>query len=404
MAAKFWRILSAAKIAALLAGTALSGALVGTAMAQDKPRAMTIVLTGQTLLQADPRALTPEATEQIASMLSGDVVFTNFETTIREAGDDLANLTPYPGSGGHFAPPGSLRALQSMGVNLLSLANNHAFDFGELGVRNTVERTTAMGLASSGVGMNLAQAAAPAYLKTGKGTIALVSAASGLLHDRAAATATTAGVNAIHLEGGVLDQDAGRPSEVDRQRVLSSIRDARKKANIVISYLHNHAYDRFFPKMMSERLPERFYPPKWIKQWAREQVDAGADIVVLHGAPILQGVEIYRGKPIFYDLGNFIFQLSTRAKNIFEQEVWSSAVAKVEMSAEGSLRAITFEPIVLNELGRGEGAEANATRGLPRPSSDEQAREILSRIVTRSEPFGTKFIISGRRAVLDLRK
>lgn len=287
----------------------LVGAIMGASTAQAKPGDLTIVLTGQALLQADPRALTPEAEARIKPLLAADVAFTNFETTVREAGDSLDNLTPFPGSGGHFAPPGSLDALRAMGVNLLSLANNHAFDFGELGVRNTVARVTAMGLASSGAGNTLAQASAPAYLKQGKGTVALISAASGLIHERAAATATRAGVNVIRLEDSIEDKSAGRPSEEDRQRILASIREARGHANIVVSYLHNHAYDRFFPKMMMERLTERHSPPPWIKQWAHEQIDAGADIVVLHGAPILQGVEVYRGKPIFYDLGNFIFQL-----------------------------------------------------------------------------------------------
>lgn len=392
----------AKQLAVVSAATILAGALAGTAMAQRKPSTMTIVLTGQTLLQSDPRSLTPEAVDRVTPMLKGDVVFTNFESTVREAGDDMANLTPYPGSGGHFAPPGSLYALRGMGVNLLALANNHSFDFGELGVRNTVERTRSMGLASSGAGTNLAQAAAPAYLKTDKGTVALVSVASGMLHERASATATSAGINVINLEGGVQDKDAGRPVEADRERVLSSIREARKQANIVISYQHNHAYDRFFPKMMMERLPERHFPPRWIKQWARDQIDAGADIVVLHGAPILQGIEVYRGKPIFYSLGNFIFQLPTRSNHVFGPEVWTSAIARVEMTPRGQLQAVTFEPIVLNQNGRGEDTEAVATRGLPSPATGEQARAILEGIVAHSQPFGTRFTIEGHRAVLHL--
>lgn len=160
-----------------------------------------------------------------------------------------------------------------------------------------------MELASSGIGETLTEAAAPAYLKTANGTVALVSAASGLMNEHAFAGQTSAGVNVIALEGGVYDVDAGRPRVEDKQRVLSSIREGKARANIVISYHHNHEYDRFFPKMMMERLPERHFPPRWIKQWAHEQIDAGADIVVLHGAPIVQGVEIYRGKQSFTILG-----------------------------------------------------------------------------------------------------
>lgn len=372
------------------------------AMVETDSAGLTVVLTGQTLLQADPRGLTPEAIEPASRLLVGDVVFTNFETTVREAGDSLDNMAPFPGSGGHFAPPGALHALRAMGVNLLALANNHSFDFGVLGIRNTVARTKAMDFAASGAGLNLSEAAAPAYLRTNKGTVALISAATGLLHDRAPATLTSPGINAITLEGGVEDQDAGRPLATDRQRVLSSIREAQRRADIVISYHHNHAYDRSFPKMMMERLPERHFPPRWIKQWAHDQIDAGADIVVLHGAPILQGVEIYRGKPIFYDLGNFIFQLPTRSNNVFEPEVWTSAIASVEITPDGQLRSISFAPIVLNQNGRGEGAEATATRGLPSAATGEQARQILGYIAERSKPYGTHVIIEGDRARIEL--
>jgi poly-gamma-glutamate synthesis protein (capsule biosynthesis protein) len=150
--------------------------------------------------------------------------------------------------------------------------------------------------------------------------------------------------------------------------------------------------------MMMERLPERHFPPRWIKQWTHDQIDAGADIVVLHGAPILQGVEIYRGKPIFYDLGNFIFQLPTRSNHVFESEVWTSAIASVEMTPKGQLRSLSFAPIVLNQYGRGEDPEATATRGLPSAAMGEQARQILGYIAERSKPYGTQVTIEGDRA------
>jgi Bacterial capsule synthesis protein PGA_cap len=47
----------------------------------------------------------------------------------------------------------------------------------------------------------------------------------------------------------------------------------------------------------------------WLRKWTHAEVDAGADIIVMHGAPLLHGVEIYHGRPIFYDLGNFIYNV-----------------------------------------------------------------------------------------------
>lgn len=357
---------------------------------------MHIVLTGQSLLQSDPRVETPGATAAIAPLARGDVVFTNFETTIKEKQDSLDNLRPFPGSGGHFAPPASLDALKSWGFNLLAMSNNHAFDFGVTGVLNALRHAEAEGLVHAGTGRTLSEAAAPAYLKTAKGTVALVSMASGLMHPDAAAGEHRPGVNEIHLVGGAPNVDAGRPTAEDEKRILDSIREARRHADLVISYHHNHVYDKDFAPMMISRDPARLRPPAWIVRWAHEQVDAGADIVILHGAPILQGIEIYNGKPIFYDLGNFIFQLPLRSSNVFEPAVWDSAVAKVEFEGR-TLKEISIQPIVLNATGRGEGVLAVATRGIPAAATGEKAHDILARLAAASRPFGTTVLIHDGR-------
>ena len=75
-------------------------------------------------------------------------------------------------------------------------------------------------------------------------------------------------------------------------------------------------------------------PPEWLKTWAHAEVEAGADIVVMHGAPLVHGVEIYRGRPIFYDLGNFIFQLPPTTTMLDEPIVWESVVAHVDMQGK----------------------------------------------------------------------
>lgn len=72
------------------------------------------------------------------------------------------------------------------------------------------------------------------------------------------------------------------------------------------------------------------------------------------------------------------------------------------MSIHGQLKSISFEPITLNQHGKGHGDEGVATRGLPRIASADQARDILDRIVVRSEPFGTQFFFSEDRLYVDL--
>ena len=153
--------------------------------------------------------------------------------------------------------------------------------------------------------------------------------------------------------------------------------------------------------MMREELPSRLVPPRWIKDWAHREVDAGADIVVLHGAPLVQGVEIYHGKPIFYDLGNFLFQLPLFV-DFFEPTVFDSVVANVEFEGR-KLKAVTFQPIVLNSSPRVEGPTASFTRGNPAPASGKRAGFILQRLADESAPFGTKVEVTGETARIDLK-
>jgi poly-gamma-glutamate synthesis protein (capsule biosynthesis protein) len=290
--------------------------------------------------------------------------------------------------------------LQEMGFNLFALSNNHAADIGTVGVLNTLREAKARNLAHAGTGTNVAEAAAPAYLNTPHGKVALVAMASGLIRAGGGATNTHPGVNEIRMEGGIPDVDAGHPNPEDAQRILQSIREAAKHADLVIAYQHNHVYDKDFVSVMREELPERLVPPKWIKAWAHEEVDAGADIVVMHGAPLLQGVEIYRGRLIFYDLGNFVFQLPLYV-DIFEPIVYDSVVAHVVFQGK-ALKSVTLDPITLNIVGRGEGELARYTHGLPASVTGKRAGYILQRIIDASRPFGTTIAMKGDTAELVL--
>jgi poly-gamma-glutamate capsule biosynthesis protein CapA/YwtB (metallophosphatase superfamily) len=192
--------------------------------------------------------------------------------------------------------------LKTFGFNLLSLSNNHSWDLKVPGIENTLEQVKRLDLVHAGIGLTVDEAVAPGYLHTPNGTVALVAMASGLIADGASATASRPGVNELRVEGDT-------PNAEDARRILQSIRNARQRADLVIVYEHNHVFDKPFVTIMAEELPERLSPPDWLKKWTHEEVDAGADIIVMHGAPLLHGVEIYRDRPIFFDLGNFIFQL-----------------------------------------------------------------------------------------------
>jgi poly-gamma-glutamate synthesis protein (capsule biosynthesis protein) len=247
------------------------------------------------------------------------------------------------------------------------------------------------------------EAVAPGYLKTSKGAVALVSMASGLIEEGGSATATRPGVNELRVEGN-------KPNEEDAQSILRSIRAASKKADLVIVYQHNHVFPRPFRTIMLEELPERLSPPDWLRQWAHAEVDAGADIIVMHGAPLLHGVEIYHGRPIFFDLANFIFQAPPTEIQLDEPINWESVVAYVDFQGR-HLQSVKFRPIVQNKIGQGQpdahDPHANnlflQTRGLPSPATGEQAHYILERLADLSRPFGTSIVVKDDTAEIQLK-
>ena len=383
-------------------------AISSTVQAQDKP--VLITLTGQSMIRSDLRVTAPAAVPEIQSLIKGDVKFTNLEAVIAEKGEQ---------ADGFLTPPEALDSLTTLGFNLLSLSNNHAFDLGPVGLQNTLREVTAREIVHAGAGNTLAQAAAPAYLRTANTTIALVASASGLIDDGARATKNRPGVNELRIEAGGRQNEAGdelpdnpanAPNEEDARRILQNIRDAHEHADIVIVYQHNHVFGhRPFQAIFEEGLPERLAPSDWLKNWTHAEIEAGADIIVMHGAPLLHGIEIYHGKPIFYDLGNFIYNLPPAMTTIDEPMAWESVVAYVQVQGR-QLQAITLRPIALNPIGEGQPDMLSDsadnkfldTRGLPSLAKGGKATYILQRVAERSAPFGTKVVINGDTAMIDL--
>ena len=375
---------------------------------------ITITLAGQSMLRSDLRETAPAEVPVIQGLLQGDVIFTNLESAVAEKGE-----TTQEGRG-FLTPPEALDALQKFGVNLLSLSGNHAFDLKVKGVQNTIREADSRKIVHAGTGNNAAEAAAPGYLKTPKGTIALIASASGLIAPDGRATADRPGVNELRVEAGGKENEAtddlpgapgNTPNQEDAQRILQSIRDAHQHADLVVVYQHNHVFSNHsFATVFTEELQERLAPNEWLVKWVHAEVDAGADIIVMHGAPLLHGVEIYHGKPIFYDLGNFIYNLSPTITYIEEPINFESAVAYVQFEGK-KLQSVSFRPIAMNSIGEGVPDVHNPytnnqfldTRGLPSPATGARAGYILQRLADESKPFGTVMELKGDTAEIKLK-
>ncbi|HZM35267.1 MAG TPA: CapA family protein [Burkholderiales bacterium] len=356
--------------------------------------------------------------------------------------------------------PEAAADLRSLGLDVVSRANNHSLDWGVEGMRLTSETLDAAGIAFAGVGEDRAAARAPSYVDTPKGRVALVSAASSYTDiSRAAAPVGAApgrpGVSALRTtrwalvtpeEAKVLrrirDEAPGadhasvnddpdqfelfgndyrvadrrgfeyelRP--VDRDEVLQSVREAKEAAGFVVLALHVHQ-----PGNWSEQ------PPDFLPRFARAAIDAGADQVVSHGPHRLRGIEIYKGKPIFYSLANFVFQLDLLgpiSEDLYERfdldpsevsdaefsrrwaarefggELWWRSVVAVSRFDKGVVSEIRLYPIDLDHAGR------HGVRGVPRLASPALARTVLQDLRRLSAPFGTSVAIEGDVGIVRL--
>jgi len=356
-----------------------AGAVAGSRALRGRS-VLRLAAVGQSLILRDLASQYRPGFEQMRDRLShADAAFTNLETAIRGASANDAA----PNGGGVNAEPVVLDSLRQLSFNLLSLSNNHAGDLGEAGLLSTIEETTRRGFTIAGTGRTLADAARPGYLKIASGRIALVAMASSAIPVNRMATATRPGVNHLAQINGVVDS-------TDSARVLGAIRTAASDADWVVVYQHDHYW-----------APDWQQTPEWKKAWCRACIDAGATMFVSHGVPILHGIEVYKRRPIFYGLGNFIFHISVELKGAVPDlytsaPVFQSVVADCQFDGS-ALTSLWLDPITLkSDTGVGEGGYK--LHGNPHVPEPAEAREILERLARLSKDVGTDIEIVGSRA------
>lgn len=196
----------------------------------------------------------------------------------------------------------ALEALKEIGADCVTLANNHFRDFGDEGVLNTLSELSAYGIDYVGGGANLNDAAAVLYKQIGEETLAIVNCCE---HESSIATDDHCGSNPLNP---ILQYYA--------------IQEAKQKTDYVLVIVHGGVEHYQLP---TPRMHEtyRFY------------IDAGADAVVNHHQHCYSGYEEYKGKPIFYGLGNLCFDRSKR------NSIWNEGfVLDLELSKKGSSYAM----------------------------------------------------------------
>jgi poly-gamma-glutamate capsule biosynthesis protein CapA/YwtB (metallophosphatase superfamily) len=409
--------------------------------------------------------------ESDAGIINGEILFHNYEDPPTYLSQTYMRCDP------RF-----IKDLQWFGVDVMGCANNHGTDYGENGVLTNIRYLDEAGMLHAGSGENYAQSVAPVYFDTPNGRVALVSASSsaransrageqrpdmkgrpginlirwinewtvdsamfealqrmaeqfrwrqtvpawmkaayGLgdpsepvvyLHDRNLLGVGSEDPVACYRSGSGFERHS-RAHALDVQRNLKSIADARRMADWVVFTMHSH-----------EGGDSEEEPADHIVSLAHEVIDAGADVFLGHGPHIDRGVEIYKGRPILYSLGQLVVQNDTVALMPHDSMVLyglghqnttpelletrragarrehegtdphsQSAVATVSLTKKG-LAELRLYPI---EFGTGL---PRSQSGRPILSEGDGARETLERLKRLSKPFGTGLEITDGMGVI----
>ena len=216
------------------------------------------------------------------------------------------------------APPAMASAVRSAGISAMSFAGNHCLDYGYIALQDTIEHAAAAGIRLFGAGMNLETARAPVIVTVAGLRIALL-AANAILPEGYAADAHTPGCAPLraHTVYEQIEHDQpGTPARTrtfahrtDLTALIDSVRSARDQADQVLVSLHWGIH--MVPVTLADYQIEV----------AHAVIDAGAQAVIGHHPHVLKGIEIYRGCPIFYSLGNFAIE----QPHIWDPEIVRSA-------------------------------------------------------------------------------
>ncbi|HLA90886.1 MAG TPA: CapA family protein [Gemmatimonadaceae bacterium] len=407
-------------------------------------RPFTMALVGDALIT---RPLAPYREPEFLRMLDllrgADAAFANLEMLFHDY-----EPSPMYQSGGTWmrAEPALAKELAWAGIDVVGMANNHTGDYGPEGARLTRKYVAEAGLVGAGTGENLYEAREARFFDAANGRVALISVASTFPEHSAAskprgavrgrpglsplrftsqrvvtreqleqlrAALRNTGLN-VPASGNTLSIAQTRfavgetpgvrttPDPQDLAEIAAVVRDASRLADYVVVSMHAH-----------EGGARSSEPAEFLVTFARAMIDAGAHVFVGHGPHVLRGIEIYKGKPIFYSLGDFIFQNETVLRLPYDsyapynlgdtsfiadfndarysndtrgfpaqREIWESVVARAQWHGK-ELVGLELHPITLGfGLPRTE-------RGRPMLAGAQLGQKIVNDLIERSKAWGT---------------
>jgi poly-gamma-glutamate capsule biosynthesis protein CapA/YwtB (metallophosphatase superfamily) len=287
----------------------------------------------------------------LPSLQGADLALVNLECTIATSGEPFLPRRAF-----YFrARPEAMSVLDLGGIDYVSLANNHALDYGPAALRETLRRLDEAHIAHAGAGPDLEEAAAPALLRVHGLNVAVVAFADHF--DLYRATASRPGINFITVT-------TTGPDFLRVRQALGRVRAAG--ADLTIFSLH------WGPNL-------RDAPDSGFVAFAHAVMDAGADIFFGHSAHVFQGIELYRGKPILFDTGDLLDDYAPDPVLRSDQQL----LFLLEVNRQGVER-IELLPLVIHH------AQVNR-------ATSPDFEQIAERIRRLSAPMGTRIERRGDR-------
>jgi len=247
------------------------------------------------------------------------------------------------------ANPKAIEVLKAADIDYVTLANNHVLDYEEEAFIETLQHLEKNSIPYAGAGRNLSEAEKPALIEIKEIKIAVIAFTDNM--PEWVATKTKPGVN--YIEVSMDGKNFGR--------LEKSIKEAKNKSDIVIVSAH------WGPNM-------RQRPTKAFKEFAYATIDSGADIFHGHSAHIFQGAEIYKGKLIMYDTGDFVDDYAVDEELRNDQ----TFLFLVTLN-KNKIEQIELVPGLISYM------QVNKAK-------DMDFEEITNKIIKLSEEMGTKII------------
>lgn len=284
--------------------------------------------------------------DMIDLLKKADLRIINLENAIASSGRPWSKT---PKVFFYKAGPKAIDVLKAAKIDCVALANNHVLDYDEEAFIETLFHLEKNKISYAGAGRNLSEAEKPAFLEA-KGIKVAVMAFTDNMPEWSAGQ-NKPGVN--YIEVSMDEKNFGK--------LRKSIEEAKNKSDIVIVSAH------WGPNMRQK-------PTKAFKEFAHAAIDAGAGIFHGHSAHIFQGIEIYKGKLIMYDTGDFVddYAVDEELRN-------DQAFLFLVTLSENIIKKIELVPGLINQM------QVNKAKGC-------DFEEIKNKMIKLSEEFGTKMV------------